>query len=415
MGLGVGAATATGAEVAADAAAAGVADAAAAGVADAALAGAVEAPLAAGAFDATTALGFGAADAAAGAAAAGLGADALSAAGPVIGGATDLLSAGTTPALASGVSTAIPGATEAASALGAAPTLSTAGPGAASVAGPAGVAAGAPVDLTAASPTAGFATPSTASAVGAETGGASAAPAASALDAAPTPVAGGGVLTDPGTYTGPQLTLPDGSVVANPNAVAVGPTPSGAPLGPGGVATTPSTGILDTIGNAIGSPTGKLVGAGIAAAGLGMDLLKGNSIPGLSNIQNLASSSAAQGQILQSYLETGTLPPAVQASINAATQDGITAIKAKYANMGVAPGSSQEVQDIAVLQQQAVIQGATLADQLLAQGISETQLSGELYNSLVSANTALNTQTGQAISALAGALAGGGTTIKLAA
>jgi len=102
----------------------------------------------------------------------------------------------------------------------------------------------------------------------------------------------------------------------------------------------------------------------------------------------------------------------VQASINAATQAGETAIRSKYAQMGVAPGSSQEVQDIAYLKQNAAVQGATLADQLLQQGITETQLSGQLYNYLVQANVAQNQQTGAAISALAAALAGG-PTIKI--
>jgi hypothetical protein len=187
-------------------------------------------------------------------------------------------------------------------------------------------------------------------------------------------------------------------------------TPSGGIIGAAG---SGSPDFLTQAGNFLGSPTGKLAGAGASALGLGYNLLKGDTIPGLSNIENLAKSSAAQGSILQGYLQNGTLPPAVQASINAATQSGATAIKAKYAGMGVAPGSSAEVEDIARLNQQAVIQGATLADQLLQQGISETNLSGELYGQLVQANTALNQQTGSAISSLASALAGGGKVIQI--
>ena len=60
-----------------------------------------------------------------------------------------------------------------------------------------------------------------------------------------------------------------------------------------------------------------------------------------------------------------------------------------------------------------MVQGATLADQLTQQGISLTELSAQLYNNLVGYNTQLNTQTGQAITALATALAGSGNTIKL--
>ena len=65
------------------------------------------------------------------------------------------------------------------------------------------------------------------------------------------------------------------------------------------------------------------------------------------------------------------------------------------------------MQDIASLQQQAVYQGATLADQLLQQGLSETQLSSSIYQSLIQNQTAMDGQTTQAIGGLSSALAGG--------
>jgi hypothetical protein len=193
-------------------------------------------------------------------------------------------------------------------------------------------------------------------------------------------------------------------------------------LGGGGTGATgaggSSGGVLGGLSNVVNSPLVKL--GGIAASGLGLvnDITKANApnpIPGMANVNQIAQQSQTQGQILQSYLTTGTLPPAVQASVDQATQDGITAIKSRYAGMGVAPGSSQETQDIARLKQNAVVQGATLADQLTQQGISLTELSAQLYNNLVGYNSALNQQTGQAITSLATALAGGGNTLKLAA
>ena len=252
-------------------------------------------------------------------------------------------------------------------------------------------------------------------------------PTAAATDLSATdPFAGNTLATAPTTTatvpTGPASFQGLGSSLIDQAGVSPGGGIVGDVLGPtttgtgaaGGSAASGGGGIVNSIGQFVGSPTGKLIGAGISAASLGADILKKNDIPGLSNIQQLAQSSATQGQVLQTYLQNGTLPPAIQTSIDAATRDGITAIKAKYAQMGVS-GSSAEAEDIQRLQQNAVIQGATLADQLLQQGISETQLSGQLYAELVSANTALNTQTGQAIGALASALAGGGTTLRLAA
>jgi hypothetical protein len=356
--------------------------------------------------------------------------DAASGIGTVASDVGSVFSDTAAPAVSAGVDTAAASATDAATALGTTP-LAVAGDTAASAAPIAGIAGSSPVDLTAASGALGVA-PDTGAPIFSPGGGAADAPLFSPAPGGSDPLfvgannAASGIGAVPGSG---DTTFTQGTGAAPGQAIGVNPdtgqpifAPSGSPslvqnitsaVSPVASAVSGSgdgTGILGT-----GISPGQGLAAGVAAAGLGYNLLQKNSIPGLSQIENLASTSASQGQILQKYLQTGTLPPAVQQSIDAATKSGITAIKAKYASMGVAPGSSDEVQAIAQLQQQAVIQGATLADQLLSQGISESQLSGTLYNDLVSANTALNTQTGQAISALAGALAGGGTTIKLAA
>lgn len=219
-----------------------------------------------------------------------------------------------------------------------------------------------------------------------------------------------GFLGSPGGGGNPELGGLSG--VANPTGVAsaAGNTPSA-----GWLSSVGNTvgGAWDSVTGALGSPGAKALGVGAAGLGLVKDLLAPSTPKGLNAIAGEAAAANTQGQILQNYLTTGTLPPAVQTSINAATQSGITAIKAKYAQMGVAPGSGGEVQDIANLRQNAVVQGAQLADQLLQQGITETQLSGALYNDLVSVNTKQNEQTGSAIANLASALAGSGQSVKL--
>lgn len=204
-----------------------------------------------------------------------------------------------------------------------------------------------------------------------------------------------------------QLISEAANTAGSPGSITVANPQTGVDLGSLATGTPDkTTSLWDQITGAINSPTGKVLGVAASGAGLIKDLLGGGSPAGLSSLQNLAASSASQGQILQQYLQNGTLPPAVQASVNAATQNGITAIKSKYASMGVAPGSSAEVEDIARLQQNAVVQGATLADQLLAQGISETQLSAQLYNDIMQQSEAQTAQTGAAIGNLASALAG---------
>ena len=346
--------------------------------------------------------------------------------GGVSGLASGLMSGGSTPSASSGVSTT-GSAVDASNAIGASAPISAGGPSAAAIAAPAGVGSGAPVDLTSglnldATTSAPGVLPSgepagAASGLGLGSGGGITQEAAAGLPSAVAP--GTGFPTPPVPpsldASGNPILSPSGSPTY-PNAAAAqaAATQEAADVSGFPTQAVASPSLLQQAGDFVGSSNGKLAGAAISGLGLAKNLMTPNSTPGLSQIQSLANSSAAQGQILQGYLTSGTLPPAIQASINAATKDGITAIKAKYAGMGVAPGSSAETQDIARLQQNSVIQGATLADQLLQQGISETQLSGQLYNDLVNYNTALNQQTGTAISSLASALAGGGTTVKLA-
>lgn len=280
---------------------------------------------------------------------------------------------------------------------------------------------------------------------GAESGAFDAVPAASALGtsapnayfpnaptgavadvgAAATPAGSGlptGFLGTAGGAGNPELSGLSG--VANPTGVAslAENTPQASVLnrissalgldsltnsGVGGVATKVGESVLGGVGS---NALLKTLGIGAASTALAKDMSTANNIPGLEQVQQAAQQAQQTGTQLSSYLETGTLPPQIQASVDQATKDGITAIKARFAQMGVAPGSSQERQAIAQLQQNAAVQGGQLASQLLSQGLSQTQLSAELYKSLTGINMDLNKQTGQAITNLATALGGGGKT-----
>jgi hypothetical protein len=284
---------------------------------------------------------------------------------------------GVSSGTAGGVSTT--GAGTAASSLNVGATPA-AGASAASVAAPSGV-SGAPTDLTS-------------GLSGAGTQG------AGGFDATPAGPAGGGSF---GT----------GSTTGGASA-ALGTTPGAGAGAPTAAGSSPSNGgLLGNISKELGISSDKLVGAGISGLGLIKDFMGNQQPEGTSQLSAAAANEAKQGSVLSGYLTSGTLPPAVQQSVDAATRDGITAIKSRYAASGQG-GSSGEAEDIAHLQQNAVVQGASLADQLLQQGISESNMSAELYQSVIANSNTQNQQTGDAIAGLAAALAGGGTTLKVA-
>jgi hypothetical protein len=134
---------------------------------------------------------------------------------------------------------------------------------------------------------------------------------------------------------------------------------------------------LDTAGNIL-EKNPWAIGAG----GIGMSLLRGNqALPGQSQIRSTANQLSTQGQQLQHYLDTGTLPPGVQAGITQATKAAEAGIRSKYAASG-SSGSSAEMEDINNVRSLAGSQGASIALSLLNTGISESGLAAQLYQYL---------------------------------
>lgn len=173
----------------------------------------------------------------------------------------------------------------------------------------------------------------------------------------------------------------------------------------------PGMSSLSTLANQLGSTGAGLIGPNATAAG------------------GVANNATSQARVLEDYLTSGTLPPAIQASLDQATQDGITNIRAQYAARGMPPGSSAEVQETNALKQRAVIQGGTLAAQLFSQGVSLDQLAAQIYSglvntggsltsagagaqeSLINTGVALNTGVNNSIANLSSALGGGSRAI----
>jgi hypothetical protein len=159
----------------------------------------------------------------------------------------------------------------------------------------------------------------------------------------------------------------------------------------GGEAGLPSaqTGASAIGGNAAKPSGGFLGGLGknpmaLASTGMmGMNMLKGNQQPAyLKDLQGLASHDRSQGQLMESYLQSGTLPTGMQAGVNAGAASEEAAIRSQYAQHGMS-GSSAEAQDIASSKQRALSQGQQIATQLFNTGVSETNAAEQIYAQLM--------------------------------
>lgn len=161
------------------------------------------------------------------------------------------------------------------------------------------------------------------------------------------------------------------------------------------------------VGNAL-SAIGNNAGTLLSVAGLGKSIADiGTPTPGAANVTNAANQLGTQGAQLQSYLANGTLPPGVQTGIDQATQAAKATIRSQYAARGMS-GSSAEATDLAAVDSQAQSQGANIALNLLNSGVSETQLSAQLYQSIMQNALQSDQQFGSSLSNLAGQLSGTG-------
>lgn len=151
------------------------------------------------------------------------------------------------------------------------------------------------------------------------------------------------------------------------------------------------------------------VAGGLGALGVG---LLGNKKPaGTNQLGAIASQQGAQGAQLQKYLTSGTLPAGMQASVDAATKAAKQKIVSNYAARGLPTDptkNSSLAAELAGVDQNAIITTAQLGQQLLNTGLSETQLSADVYNKLVGIDQTQQAQISQAIANFARAVGGGG-------
>jgi hypothetical protein len=146
----------------------------------------------------------------------------------------------------------------------------------------------------------------------------------------------------------------------------------------------------------------------LSAGGLASSVLQGDKKPAYQGqVSAEAAQMSAQGQELQSYLTSGTLPPGVSAGLASANSSAAATIRSQYASRGQT-GSSAEAQDLANLNATTVSQGAQIASNLLQQGISENEFSAQLYQGLMDASVKQDAALSTSIANFAGAMAGMG-------
>lgn len=210
---------------------------------------------------------------------------------------------------------------------------------------------------------------------------------------------GSGDSIAPGT----SMTTAPGTGGFGDNIGSGGAVIAGAGYGP---TATPSPGLFSGVSSFLKSNPW-VTQLGIPAAALGYEALTKpslSSIPGYSQIQGEAGQLSAQGAQLQSYLNSGTLPPGVKTSLDQASASAKAAIKSQYASSGQS-GSSAEAADLANVDNTMASQGASIALNLLNSGVQESQLSAQLYGSLMNTALSQDQQLSSAIGNLAGAAA----------
>jgi len=156
-----------------------------------------------------------------------------------------------------------------------------------------------------------------------------------------------------------------------------------------------------------GTDWGALAKGAVGAGGLAYSAINNaGTTPATKAVQQMAGQQNAQGQQLESYLANGTLPPGAQQYVDAQTSAATAAIKSKYAQMGMS-GSTAEAQELSNVASQAQAQMFNMAQQLYANGVSQTGASANLYKLLMDQQNQDNTAMGNAITNFTSALGGG--------
>lgn len=144
---------------------------------------------------------------------------------------------------------------------------------------------------------------------------------------------------------------------------------------------------------------------GLGGAGLLYNMSQGDNLEGVQELRDQAGQLTAQGQQLQSYLNSGQLPPGAKAALDQATAGAKAAIRSKYASLNQS-GSTAERAELNDVDLRAAAQGFGIASSLLQTGVNQSGLASNIYANLLKIDQQQNAATGQAIANFATALGG---------
>jgi hypothetical protein len=212
----------------------------------------------------------------------------------------------------------------------------------------------------------------------------------------------GGIVPNQSTALSPQQLGQSAATTTAPTAAAPA---AAAPAAAG------DKSVLDSLG--IKNP----LGAAIAAGGVGYSVLNGQKQDKYAaDAAAQANALNAQGQQLLSYLQSGNLPPGLQASLTQATSAAKAKIISNFASQGLNTDPAQNsalASELAAVDQQALISTAQIGQQLMTSGIQETGLSSGLYTTLAGIDQTQTAAIGKSIANFASALSGGGGGINI--
>ena len=224
------------------------------------------------------------------------------------------------------------------------------------------------------------------------------------------------------TSGGVGAVSPPAGVSAPVDATSVAPTTGGATLGgdagaalgvgnvPAGSAPSSGNFLTNLLGSAGNAATKNPIGTALATGGLAYNIMQGQkqSAP-VNALSAEAAQLAATGTQLQSYLTSGTLPPAIQAQVSQATASAKARILANYQNT---PGGADPTKNSALAQElnnlnlSAIAAAAKIEQDMMTSGISASGLSSNIYSQLAQIDQTQTANIGKSIASMAAALSG---------
>lgn len=146
------------------------------------------------------------------------------------------------------------------------------------------------------------------------------------------------------------------------------------------------------------------LGTGLAGGGLLYNMYKSSQVsPEEKALRDQAARADEQGRRMQQYLETGTLPPGLQASVDQATAGAKARIRSDYASKGLT-GSSMERDALNAIDMNAKAQAGQLAVSLMNSGAQQSGMSSNIYNYLLRSSNQEDQATAQALAQFAASM-----------